>query len=814
MKRFLSRVNVPFSTNMNAKQTSSILKSAVSLLVIFAIVLSLTPYVLAAETGSSEAADALHELGLFQGVSTNADGTPFYDLDRAPTRQEAVTMLVRLLGKEDEAKSGRWNIPFSDVDGWAVPYVGYAYSNGLTEGTGANTFGGQNPVSATQYLTLGLRALGYQSGTDFQWDKAWELTDKLGITYGQYDASSAFTRGDVAAISYRLLYTPLKNEPRSTLLFSLKIKQGQNAEIFKPLTGDWASVSDFNGSAKFSIDNKTLVVENEIPDAASLLQAIPVKTNTDYRLSAMVRVDGYSCGEQFPGGASIGIEEMPLLNDYTKSSQWSKSEVVFNTGEMTSVTLRVSNGGYAADVAGTAYFRDISLEDLSMKAEGRNDAAQYQTTIKRGQYLLAISTADSESVDAPGSFTLTKAGEYTGKAPVPLRTGAKESRTIPTPDNGMTMGTVPLLSYSPGNDLYHIGEQITIAEEGRLAVTGSIYAEMECLAIGTYCTVWACVTDSASLKLTKELALQLAAEYDEAMPALLDVYGGWLDVDGDGRVALLCSGLDEKKGILGGGYTDFKNLYDKDGKIVIDGYSFGQHSPPDAEALPYLLGMDCVHIGTEGLLSDRLLSVALHETAHLIDYSYCVSCNGNYSAPFNLLTEAIAETAPSQIDSLNYLENVSVDWLNRPENDTGRGMLVSDEIYVYYGELNLFLQYLRTRYAQMNGSGDGLEFYRLLMRAQLKTQGSLLEVIAEEIFGVTKVQLLEDFWMAVFLNEKTGRYGFNGETWADGMKPNCLVNGSTEKIMNGGARCYYISDGDYVVSDSENLTFIVLDRLG
>ena len=52
---------------------------------------------------AQEAADYLYELGLFKGTATNPDGSPVYELGRTPTRFEAVTMLVRLLGAADEA---------------------------------------------------------------------------------------------------------------------------------------------------------------------------------------------------------------------------------------------------------------------------------------------------------------------------------------------------------------------------------------------------------------------------------------------------------------------------------------------------------------------------------------------------------------------------------------------------------------------------------------------------------------------------------------------------------------------------------------
>ncbi len=179
------------------------MKRVLSALLAVCLLLAMIPAAYAAQTEATEAADTLYELGLFKGTGTDADGKPVFDLDRAPTRAEAVTMLVRLLGKESEAKSGSWTTPFTDVAAWAKPYVGYAYANGLTTGVGKGLFGGGRPVTAAQYLTFVLRALGYESGTDFSWDTAWTLTDALGITNGQYHAgtNNSFLRADAALVS-------------------------------------------------------------------------------------------------------------------------------------------------------------------------------------------------------------------------------------------------------------------------------------------------------------------------------------------------------------------------------------------------------------------------------------------------------------------------------------------------------------------------------------------------------------------------------------------------------------------------------------
>ena len=188
------------------------------------IVLSLSTAAFAADYSAEESANALYELGLFQGTGETANGKPIYSLDAAPTRAQAVTMLVRLLGKEAEAKAGTWTVPFSDLADWARPYVGYAYTNGLTNGLSAERFGSDDKVTANQYLTFILRALGYSSERDFQWDKANAFSDSLGLTHGEYRASRSFTRGDTARISFAALAQARKDS--SETLAAQLVRQG------------------------------------------------------------------------------------------------------------------------------------------------------------------------------------------------------------------------------------------------------------------------------------------------------------------------------------------------------------------------------------------------------------------------------------------------------------------------------------------------------------------------------------------------------------------------------------------------------------
>lgn len=225
------------------------MKRWLSLLLSLALVISLIPTALAATPEATEAANALYSRGLFNGTGIDANGNPIFELDRAPTRHEAVTMLVRLLGKENEAKSGIWTTPFTDVAEWAKPYVGYAYANGLTDGVSKTAFGGEETVSASQYLTFVLRTLGYSSGTDFQWDKAWELSDKIGLTDGRYNASSSnFTRGDVAIVSLQSLSVSSKDQ--SVQQSPIVDTNSSNTEM---LQGTWIGVNTVESGEFYEI---------------------------------------------------------------------------------------------------------------------------------------------------------------------------------------------------------------------------------------------------------------------------------------------------------------------------------------------------------------------------------------------------------------------------------------------------------------------------------------------------------------------------------------------------------------------------------
>lgn len=195
----------------------------ISVILCMALLCCATP-ALAAVQNDYDYAYALWNLGVFQGTDVGLE------LERTPTRAEGLTMLVRLLGAEEEAAALTGaDIPFTDVPEWAHGYVAYAYQQNLTKGISETEFGSNLETTADAYSTFLLRCLGYTDAAgDFSYETAFlsamamELFDNA-----LYDEilGGGFTRGNLAHMSYLTLLHNCKDSP-DTLLARL-VSQGK-----------------------------------------------------------------------------------------------------------------------------------------------------------------------------------------------------------------------------------------------------------------------------------------------------------------------------------------------------------------------------------------------------------------------------------------------------------------------------------------------------------------------------------------------------------------------------------------------------------
>lgn len=153
-----------------------------------------------------KAAERLNAADFFRGTDKGME------LDRSPNRAEAGAALVRMLGAEAKATAENSDHPFADVKAqavWANPTVGYLYKNNLTKGVSDTSFGCKDLVTAKQFYTFALRALGYKDDVDFTYDTAVVKAGDLGVISPELcetmKAATAFTRGDMAVAMFYTL---------------------------------------------------------------------------------------------------------------------------------------------------------------------------------------------------------------------------------------------------------------------------------------------------------------------------------------------------------------------------------------------------------------------------------------------------------------------------------------------------------------------------------------------------------------------------------------------------------------------------------
>ena len=208
---------------------------------VVAAVLAGASVITASAANYEQSAEQLNALGLFRGTDAG------YELDRAPTRAEAVTMLVRFLGLEEESKSGEYAHPFTDVPTWADEAVAIAYEKGYTTGVSDTTFDPHGTCSAQMYATFILRALGYsdESVKSTLWEDAIEFGKQVGIIDDTI-LTGTFLRGNMTAVSYLALIAAPQDSDFDTLLEKL-VADGAVDETTAILVATWlAQLDDFN----------------------------------------------------------------------------------------------------------------------------------------------------------------------------------------------------------------------------------------------------------------------------------------------------------------------------------------------------------------------------------------------------------------------------------------------------------------------------------------------------------------------------------------------------------------------------------------
>lgn len=233
-------------------------------------------------------ADALFELGLFRGTDSG------YELEREATRAEAATMLVRLLGAEEEALSLSYSAPFNDVADWSKPYIQYLYEKELTKGTSETTFSGSDICTSQQYIVFLLRALGYsESKQDFRYEDALEFASDLHLCDKTILKNTpSFKRDDLCALSYSALAVTPKTGEKDLLTKLISSSAVKDAKGYDKLFENYRSYIDASDSlfkskryscvhtltTTFVYENQTQISESKTVQSSAFNEDFPEKS--------------------------------------------------------------------------------------------------------------------------------------------------------------------------------------------------------------------------------------------------------------------------------------------------------------------------------------------------------------------------------------------------------------------------------------------------------------------------------------------------------------------------------------------------------
>ena len=138
------------------------------------------------------------------------------------TRNEMAVVMSNLMAYN--VASYKDTSPFTDVPEWAEPYVAACYTNGITSGYDAKTYGGNDSVTTAQAALMVMKALGYfQYQSDFGAD--WQLsTVAQGNKIDLFDdvdsgVKEAMTRNDLAQLVLNALESGTVEADDDTIKF-------------------------------------------------------------------------------------------------------------------------------------------------------------------------------------------------------------------------------------------------------------------------------------------------------------------------------------------------------------------------------------------------------------------------------------------------------------------------------------------------------------------------------------------------------------------------------------------------------------------
>ena len=477
-------------------------------------------------------------------------------------------------------------------------------------------------------------------------------------------------------------------------------------------------------------------------------------------------------------------------------------------------------------------------------------------TIRNAEGVLAVSTSLEDKSYVTGSFHMTAPDTGASSSPQASVHAADSEpqmrpctqHTVPAslltvPSDGESIRRRSSLRNTQASN-YEVGNEFHLT-----SIPETLQLDMVCLYIGEHCTVWGAKPGQEKMvPISADNAKLVSDAFDSQFDRVISLFASdqrhedgkpyWCDVDGDGKVAIMCYDLDASYGKT---YKSYTAGYFYGGDLAQQGSSGNV-----IENVGYLgkviNGIDCLHLDTFPLMGrskqslysnvEDSYSTLTHEFQHMLNYSSGIwdlanrrVSDANMSTylneAFSMAAEHLIWTPESTAARVTYMTNGSYEdgtsltyWGSQDEDGLSQ-----------YSLGYLLGQYLRTRYAQKTNT-DGSGVYKEILKYRKfedfyspnnefgLTNGLMDEIASEDILDAgNAIDLISDFWTTLQLVEPGGTYSFDGEDWISTesapLLPQNTPTTGTQYIYNGSAK-YYVLDPEqeYTITSAENVRFI------
>lgn len=303
-------------------------------------------------------------------------------------------------------------------------------------------------------------------------------------------------------------------------------------------------------------------------------------------------------------------------------------------------------------------------------------------------------------------------------------------------------------------------------------------------------------------QISSQDAAKLGTEFDNNIrPVIQQYFGNESDVDGDGKVNILCYDIQDGfygyGGFIGGyfyGGDLFNQLHSNQSEIFyIDTYPLmGMSSTKDVTASYETLA---------------------HEYQHMVNFNRNVFVEGTYTQMDVWLDEALSMAAEQiytgrvlsdRIDYYNYSSAITnglslLDWDN------------SSDVLANYSLSYLFGQYLKVQ------TNQGNNIFKEVINHSNNDYRAVQSVVTKYVNPtMTFGQFMTTFRGALLLKQSSGLYGFKGDPAFDSIQQR-IYTGNARNLAGGGAVVKKLSAGETLTVPTDkgsNVTYTFLSPNG